>query len=61
MKKNLTRHNAERERPRRLTLSRETIQILNDPSLLERARGGTVAGDTYDPVLSGTGTENTGC
>ena len=60
MKKNLTRNNAERERPRRLTLSRETIQILNDPSLLELAQGGTGTGASYDPV-SGTGTENTGC
>lgn len=56
MKKNLNRKNAERERPRRLTLSRETIQILNAPSLLELAQGGT-----HDPVLSGTGTEGTGC
>lgn len=60
MKKNLTRNNAERERPRRLTLSRETIQILNDPSLLELAQGGNGTGASYDPV-SGTGTENTGC
>lgn len=29
------------EKPRRLSLSRETIQRLDDPRLLELARGGT--------------------
>lgn len=58
MKKSLKK---EGERPRRLTLSRETIQILHDPSLLALAEGGTGSPvKTYDP-LSGTGTENTGC
>jgi hypothetical protein len=30
-----------KERPR-LTLSRETIHVLNDPALLEQARGGAL-------------------
>jgi hypothetical protein len=29
------------DKKRRLTLSRETIQILDDPTLLELVRGGT--------------------
>lgn len=60
MKKNLTGKNAERERPRRLTLSRETIQVLADPSLLQQAQGGTDAVQTFYP-LSQTTTEGTGC
>jgi hypothetical protein len=31
-----------KEKPRRLTLHRETIQVLSNPSLLDRARGGLV-------------------
>lgn len=33
-------------KPRRLSLSRETIQVLNDPALLELARGGGPDGTT---------------
>ena len=32
-------------KPRRLSLSRETIQVLNDPAVLQLARGG-VSDDT---------------
>lgn len=55
MKRNLKK-TEEKERARRLTLHRETIQILDDPLLLALARGGTVARDP-----SGTTTEGTGC
>ena len=57
MKRNLKKSE---EKPRRLTLSRETIQILNDPALLQLAEGGNGAQATYDPV-SQTTTEGTGC
>lgn len=44
---------------RRLTLSRETIQVLNDPALLEVVGGvvgpPTCSGGTYD------GSDNTAC
>lgn len=39
MKKNLKKRDA--EKPRRLTLSRETIKLLTDPKLLEQVAGGT--------------------
>lgn len=38
MKKNGTKD--QEQKPRRLSLNRETIQVLNDPALLELARGG---------------------
>jgi hypothetical protein len=41
MKKNRTKDQEPRRKPRRLTLSRETILVLQDPALLELARGGT--------------------
>lgn len=51
MKKNLKKKDAERERPRRLVLSRETLQLLSDPSLL------TVGGGTLnDGVVATTST-----
>lgn len=28
------------DKPRRLTLNRETLQVLDDPALLEQAQGG---------------------
>lgn len=43
MKKNL-KTREEQKKPRRLTLSRETIQLLSDPALLRTARGGTFVG-----------------
>jgi hypothetical protein len=42
--------------PRRLTLNRETIQILNDPALLELAKGGL-----NGPVLAKTSMTETHC
>lgn len=33
-------HQGDRKKPRRLTLSRETIKILENPVLLELAKGG---------------------
>ena len=41
MKKNKTKDQEQKRKPRRLSLNRETIQILDDPALLEPARGGT--------------------
>lgn len=40
MKKNKTKDQEQSRKPRRLSLNRETIRILNDPALLELARGG---------------------
>ena len=40
MKKNKTKGQEQSRKPRRLSLNRETIRILNDPALLELARGG---------------------
>ena len=54
MKKNKTQGQEQSRKPRRLSLNRETIRILNDPALLELARGG-VADGTY-----GTSTEDGG-
>jgi hypothetical protein len=41
MKKNKTKGQEQKRKPRRLSLNRETILVLNDPALLELARGGT--------------------
>jgi hypothetical protein len=41
MKKNKTNDQEQNRNPRRLSLNRETILLLNDPALLELARGGT--------------------
>lgn len=51
-----------RRKPRRLTLSRETIQVLNDPALLELARGGRVQqqGSHVDSCDTST-VSDTGC
>jgi hypothetical protein len=47
----------EKEKPRRLTLSRETIQLLNDPSLLDLVKGLGVQTTTADNVFT-DGTES---
>jgi len=39
MKKNKTRGPEHKQKPRRLSLNRETIVVLNDPALLELVRG----------------------
>lgn len=43
MKKNKERDQEQKGKPRRLTLSRETLQILDDPALLGVAQGGVAA------------------
>lgn len=43
-------------KPRRLTLNRETIQILDDPALLELAKGGLM-----DPAFAKTSMTGTQC
>jgi hypothetical protein len=51
----------EKEKPRHLTLSRETIQVLNNPALL-KAGGGTL--QDQDPIVATTSTipaDNGGC
>ena len=40
MKKNETKNQEQKRKKHRLSLNRETIQILNDPALLELAGGG---------------------
>ena len=47
MKKNKTKNQEQKQRPRRLSLNRETIKALDEPSLLELARGGH--GDSGGP------------
>jgi hypothetical protein len=44
MKKNKTKDQEQKRKSRRLSLNRETIQVLNDPALLELARGGGLTG-----------------
>lgn len=39
MKKNKTKDQEQKRKSRRLSLNRETILVLNDPALLELARG----------------------
>lgn len=40
MKKNKERDQEQKGKPSRLTLSRETLQVLDDPALLGVAQGG---------------------
>jgi hypothetical protein len=51
-----------RRKSRRLSLNRETIQVLNDPALLELARGGRVQhqGSAIDSCETST-VSDTGC
>lgn len=42
MKKNRTKDQEQQRKSRHLSLNRETIQILNNPELLQLARGGDV-------------------
>jgi len=46
MKKKTTKDQEQKRQPHRLSLNRETIRILNDPALLEIARGGTLGSGT---------------
>lgn len=54
MKKNLKK-DQQRETPRRLSLNRETLQSLDDPSLLEKAEGGTQVGRSMTTTEQPTG------
>jgi hypothetical protein len=60
MKKNTTKD--QRQKTHRLRLNRETIQILDDPALLELARGeaqnvtGLSAGGLGCQIVTGSGT-----
>jgi hypothetical protein len=47
MKKNKAKDHEEKRKSRRLSLNRETIKALDEPSLLELARGGN--GDSGGP------------
>jgi len=49
VKKNTTKN---QEQTRRLSLNRETLRLLNDPALLELARGGRVDSTTTVTVES---------
>jgi hypothetical protein len=62
MKKNQTTNQEQKRKPHRLRLNRETIQILNDPALLELARGGRVQqqGSNVDSCDTST-VSDTGC
>jgi hypothetical protein len=66
MKKNRTKDQEQKRKPRRLSLNRETIRFLNDPALLALVKGGgteapecpqdpngTSMSDTYDPNACG--------
>jgi hypothetical protein len=58
MKKNKMK--GQEQKPRRLSLNRETIMVLNDPALLELARGGTI-GTSSQPIDPTCGSDtNTG-
>lgn len=56
MKKNKTKNHEQKQKPRRLRLSRETIRNLNDPALLALARGGVMQSNFES---CGPGTDNT--
>ena len=55
MKKNRMKDQEQEGKPRRLGLNRETILVLNDPALLELARGGE------ESLLNSDSTRPTGC
>ena len=50
MKKNGMKDQKQNRKPRRLSLNRETIQVLQDPALLEQAMGGLVHVDSRPPL-----------
>ncbi len=59
MKKNSTQ--GQEQKSRRLSLSRETIQVLNDPALLRRARGGDFTDFTEMPTCNLESTSQSQC
>ena len=54
MKKNMMKSPEQKRKLRRLSLNRETILVLNDPALLELARGGADVGDGSQPCSATT-------
>ena len=48
MKKKTTKDQEQKQKPRRLSLSRETIRTLDDPALVGLARGGTLTESIRD-------------
>ena len=61
MKKNRTQDQEQKQKSRRLSLSRETIQVLNDPALLRRARGGDFTDFTEMPTCNLESTSQSQC
>jgi hypothetical protein len=64
MKKNRTQGQEQQRKSRRLSLNRETLQILNHPGLLQLARGGDFTDFTDFPpcnLESTSQTQHTGC
>ena len=53
MKKNKTKDQEQNRKPRRFSLSRETILLLDDPALLELARGADEPGTICNTGSSG--------
>lgn len=51
MKKTKTRDQEQTRKLHRLSLNRETILLLNDPALLELARGGEVGTFSGEPTV----------
>lgn len=58
MKKNKTK--GQEQKPRRLSLNRETIRALNDPALLELVRGRDRVAPTGSDLCCPTGSESVG-
>jgi hypothetical protein len=57
MKKNKVQDQEQKGKPRRLSLNRETIKVLNNPALLELARGGLSRFDGCGPATSATASD----
>ena len=58
MKKYDMRAEEQKQKPRRLSLSRETIRLLADPALLELARGGWPTDGTHSSAATCTSTHS---
>ena len=56
--KKKTRDQEQKQKPRRFTLNRETILILNDPALLELVKG---EGGTLQSLLNSDSTKPDDC
>ena len=60
MKKNRTKDQEQRQKPRRLLLSRETIKILDDAALLQLIKGGAGDGASGGPSCTSNSTADGG-